>query len=69
MGVQDLGRLVVEAAGTPVLGASDHGVTHSLQVTDPDGNEVELYVDADVGGNDWRSDPTLATAPVRPLRR
>ena len=56
----------LEAAGTPVLGASDHTVTHSLYIADPDGNEIELYVD--VPGVDWRSDPALIAAPIRPLR-
>ncbi len=56
----------VNDAGATVLGASDHGVTHSLYIADPDGNEIELYVD--VPGVDWRSDPTLVAAPVRPLR-
>jgi catechol 2,3-dioxygenase len=51
--------------GTPVLGASDHTVTHSLYIADPDGNEIELYVD--VPGVDWRSDPALIAAPIRPL--
>jgi catechol 2,3-dioxygenase len=53
-------------AATPVLGASDHTVTHSLYITDPDGNEIELYVD--VPGVDWRSDPALIAAPIKPLR-
>ena len=48
-----------------VLGASDHTVTHSLYIADPDGNEIELYID--VPGVDWRNDPTLIAAPVRPL--
>ena len=49
-----------------VVGASDHGVTHSLYVLDPDGNEVELFVD--VPGVDWRSDPSVFNQPVRPLQ-
>jgi catechol 2,3-dioxygenase len=53
-------------ADTPVLGASDHTVTHSLYIADPDGNEIELYVD--VPGVDWRSDPALIGAPIKPLR-
>jgi catechol-2,3-dioxygenase len=56
---------VVNAGGT-VVGASDHTVTHSLYVLDPDGNEIELYVD--VPGVDWQSDPALIAAPIRPLR-
>jgi catechol 2,3-dioxygenase len=51
--------------GTPVLGASDHTVSHSLYIADPDGNEIELYVD--VPGVDWRSDPSLMAAPIKPL--
>jgi catechol 2,3-dioxygenase len=56
----------VEAGGAKVVGASDHTVTHSLYLEDPDGNEIELYVD--VPGIDWRSDPGLVAAPIRPLR-
>ena len=56
----------LEEAGTPILGATDHTVSHSLYITDPDGNEIELYVD--VPGVDWRSDPSLAAAPIRPLQ-
>ncbi len=48
-----------------VVGASDHTVTHSLYILDPDGNEIELYID--VPGVDWRSDPALVAAPIRPL--
>jgi catechol-2,3-dioxygenase len=56
----------VESAGTPVVGSSDHGVTHSLYILDPDGNEIELYIDvADV---DWRADPAKVLSPIRPLR-
>jgi catechol 2,3-dioxygenase len=53
-------------AGATIVGASDHTVTHSLYIEDPDGNEVELYVD--VAGVDWKADPALVTAPIRPLR-
>jgi catechol 2,3-dioxygenase len=56
----------LEQSGTPILGASDHTVTHSLYISDPDGNEIELYID--VPGVDWRADPSLIGAPVRPLR-
>jgi catechol 2,3-dioxygenase len=47
-----------------VLGAADHTVTHSLYLHDPDGNEVELYVD--VPGSDW-SDVEQVMAPIREL--
>ena len=55
----------VEEAGVPIVGRSDHTVTHSLYVLDPDGNEVELYVD--VPGQNW-DDPAAVLAPVKPLR-
>jgi catechol 2,3-dioxygenase len=50
-------------SGTPVVGTSDHGVTHSLYILDPDGNEIELYID--VAGVDWEDPANLAMA--RPL--
>jgi catechol 2,3-dioxygenase len=56
----------VQAAGATVLGSSDHRVTHSLYIADPDGNEVELFVD--VPGLDWKNDPTLLMTPTQPLR-
>jgi catechol-2,3-dioxygenase len=57
-----LGRL--QEAGVPVSGATDHGVTHSLYLADPDGNEIELYID--VPGVAWDFD-TIAGQP-RPLQ-
>ena len=51
--------------GVAVLGASDHTVTHSLYIADPDGNEIELYID--VPGVDWRNDPSLIASPIKPL--
>lgn len=56
----------VKANGVDVVGTSDHTVTHSLYILDPDGNEIELYVD--VPGVDWRADPALIAAPIRPLQ-
>ena len=38
-----LRRLI--AAGVPLDGASDHGVSEALYLSDPDGNGVELYWD------------------------
>ena len=35
----------LEAAGVPLEGASDHGVSEALYLHDPDGNGVELYWD------------------------
>jgi catechol-2,3-dioxygenase len=58
--------LGVREAGARVVGASDHGVTHSVYLADPDGNEIELYID--VPGVDWAADPSVVMAPIRPLR-
>jgi catechol 2,3-dioxygenase len=52
--------------GATIVGASDHTVTHSLYIQDPDGNEIELYID--VPGVDWHAEPSLIAAPIRPLR-
>jgi len=51
-------------AGVRVVGSSDHTVTHSLYVLDPDGNEIELYID--VPGIDWTK-PGVVTQPVKEL--
>ncbi len=53
-------------AGVPITGASDHTVTHSLYIEDPDGNEIELYID--VQPEVWRDDPAAVFAPIKPLR-
>jgi len=55
----------LEERGVAIVGSSDHTVTHSLYILDPDGNEIELYID--VPGVDWKSDPSLVMAPIRPL--
>jgi catechol-2,3-dioxygenase len=54
----------VQEAGVTVVGSSDHTVTHSLYILDPDGNELELYID--VADIDW-NDPAAVMAPIRPL--
>ena len=53
-------------AGVEVVGTADHNVTHSLYIKDPDGNEIELYID--VQPELWREDPEAVLAPVRALR-
>ena len=58
-----LARLV--AAGVELVGTADHGMTHSLYLADPDGNEIELYID--VPGVDW-NDPDVLMSSPRPLR-
>ncbi len=55
----------LEEAGVPITGMSDHTVTHSVYIQDPDGNEIELYVDVD---DSWKQTPSAVLAPIRPLR-
>ena len=52
--------------GARVVGTADHTVTHSLYIEDPDGNEIELYID--VQPEVWREDPEAILAPIRPLK-
>jgi catechol 2,3-dioxygenase len=63
----DLRRMMerVIAAGYAIEGMSDHQVSQSLYLKDPDGNQVEFYVDD--GTVDWRNDDSWMQAPVRPL--
>ena len=56
----------LEQAGVAITGMSDHTVSQSLYLADPDGNEVELYVDADPAF--WQRDPAAVLSPVKPLR-
>jgi catechol 2,3-dioxygenase len=53
-------------AGVKVNGSADHNVTHSLYIEDPDGNEIEVYID--VQPERWREDPQAIVAPPRALR-
>jgi catechol 2,3-dioxygenase len=55
----------LQDAGVTIVGASDHTVTHSLYIQDPDGNELELYID--VQPERWRDDPALVMAPTKAL--
>lgn len=50
--------------GVPIVGASDHHVTHSLYILDPDNNELELYADVN---DDWKHNPESVLTPVRQL--
>ena len=45
----------LEAAGIEVR-ARDHNISQSLYMQDPDGNEVEVYVDT---SDAWKEDPSL----------
>jgi catechol 2,3-dioxygenase len=56
----------LEQARVAITGMSDHTVSQSLYLTDPDGNEVELYVDADP--SIWKKDPAAVLSPIKELR-
>ena len=55
----------LEQAGLTIDGMSDHTVSQSLYLRDPDGNEIELYVDAE--SVPWHDHPELILSPIRPL--
>lgn len=55
----------LQDAGVRIVGTADHGVTHSLYILDPDGNELELYADV---SDEWRRDPAAIAQPAKPLR-
>jgi catechol 2,3-dioxygenase len=56
----------VQEAGVQIVGSADHTVTHSLYILDPDGNEIELYIDVQPAV--WKDDPKAVLAPTRALR-
>ena len=56
----------LEQAGVAIVGMSDHTVSQSLYLADPDGNEIELYVDADEAI--WKNNPAAVLSPIKPLR-
>lgn len=59
-------RAELDEAGIPISGMSDHTVSQSLYLEDPDGNEVELYVDAPE--SIWKDSPQAVLSPIKPLR-
>ena len=52
----------VLAAGIPLDGAADHGVSEAIYLRDPDRNGVELYVDRPA--RDWPRDAQGAIAMI-----
>lgn len=52
----------LQAAGVPLEGAADHGVSEALYLRDPDGNGIELYRDRPKA--EWPKDATGAHAMV-----
>lgn len=59
-------RSQLAAAGVKMVGTADHMVTHSLYIEDPDGNEIELYIDVQPAV--WKTDPKAIFAAPRPLQ-
>ena len=53
-------------AGANIIGSGDHGVMHSRDIEDPDGNQIELYID--VQPELWRDDPQAVLTPVKSLQ-
>ena len=72
-------RRIVQA-GYPVAGASDHGVSEAIYLSDPDGNGVEMYADRPRSHWRWQNgqiammttpldlDNFLATIPAKTAR-
>jgi len=59
-------REAILKAGARLVGATDHGVTHSLYILDPDGNEIELYIDVQPAR--WKEDPAAVFGEMKPLK-
>jgi catechol 2,3-dioxygenase len=55
----------IQAHGHDIEGMSNHTVSQSLYLRDPDGNEIELFVDDP--GVDWRHAQEWMETPVKPL--
>lgn len=55
---KDLGNTFFHylTAKVPILGASDHGYSEALYLTDPEGNGIEVYRDKDMSEWDIRED-------------
>ena len=63
--LQYLIRKELISAGIEIIGMSDHTVSQSIYVSDPDSNEVELYVDDN--SVNWKDEPDLVMSPIKPL--
>jgi catechol 2,3-dioxygenase len=53
----------LERAGVAVDGSADHTVSQALYIHDPDGNGIELYIDA---SDAWKEHPERVT-DIKPL--
>lgn len=56
----------LRSEGIAISGMADHTISQSLYLRDPDGNEVEIYVDDPKV--DWQRDRSWAAQPVKPLQ-
>jgi catechol 2,3-dioxygenase len=57
-------KRTLEAHKVPIRGIRDHRVSQSIYLEDPDGNPIEVFVDADPAI--WAADPS-AVATIKPL--
>ena len=55
----------LEVNDVPIDHTTDHGMTHSVYLKDPDGNTVEIYID--VQPEEWRQNPTMVGGHAKPL--
>jgi catechol 2,3-dioxygenase len=63
--LEDLVRAKRELDGLGIKNEPiDHDVTKSLYFADPDGNGIELYIDA---SDAWREDPDRLVSTLEPL--
>src|SRR5437879_3035454 len=62
--ISRLAKAELERPGVPIGGRSDHTVSQSLYLQDPDGIEVELYVVA--VQSIWHRDPADLVYPSHP---
>lgn len=56
-------KIALESAGVEIEPVNHH-VSFSLYFSDPDGNKLEVYVDAT---DDWRTNPSLITSEATEL--
>ncbi len=63
----DLARWLAHAAATrvPLVGASDHGVSEALYLSDPEGNGIEIYADRPPSA--WKRRDGMVEMPSDPL--
>jgi len=55
---------ILEKNNVEIVGMADHTVTKSIYIKDPDGNELELYIDTT---DEWKKNPKLILNPTKPL--